>query len=895
MKLNQNNHNLQKDFNLVIQNIDTTSERLTSDNIPGRFFINSLTEKCLLNPYQEQLNINNTENRFQKYSDNIISKTMRNTQKNYSSIKDFSSSQKETKEMTCKKSTINRRKNTNKKFSIEKDSKNYQNIIRKINMISSEKTKKVNYKNKIPLDPKKNISKITNSDNKDSYLYLQKLKKNYSMDKLKYEISTYTNIQSNNKKGKKPNKNDRNIKNNITTNNFYNPTEKFNSKKLSNSSNNITDINFNNKSNKLDGNFSNFYNINFSNFIINQNNNNDYSEIFNARKKFNATYNYFYKDNNKKGNNNKLIRNLTENINLKKINIKKIKLNNGFDAYKTSDYSSINSYWNKRNQDTTKKIAKIKNELFEKEKNEIQLVPKISKKSKELAINSDKYNFEFNNIYDRLFYINNLNLNLNIDKDNNIENNKQNEPLINEKSKKMTRTIDDLYLWKNKKEKKLKENTENLFKKIVYNKKNINQTSEAILKERRPNYLLKKVEDRLLEQGKNLQIKKEMKKEKSFNELKEKKIFVNNNYSNIKSKYLEKNDNSQNINDNNKSNENIQYNFINIANTRNYDNFNKKLIYYGPNLNLNSFNYYSNKLNNSNKNKKTPFYSKSMDKNSLKSFDDNFYINNSIIDNYLSYIKESKIYNNNQITYTVNSRIPKDLNDISRPKTYKKNDNSNMKLNIENKSNINNITNQIINLNNNLSFHKNITDNKINNNNEHKNNASYYSLLYNDMINYNSKRINNIISKKEDYNNKINKIEDLKLNLNINNNEDEKNKIKAIYYNDSNKNTGKFNTNEYPIINNILNLNDIKNKENTNLIDNINLDSEIINLKSNNQNNKNNYNRNINNEIINQITSSISSLNNSKVERRDKRKEDLMKIIKFSNNLYNSIKSKELK
>ena len=72
----------------------------------------------------------------------------------------------------------------------------------------------------------------------------------------------------------------------------------------------------------------------------------------------------------------------------------------------------------------------------------------------------------------------------------------------------MTRTIDDLYLWKNKKEKKLKENTENLFKKIVYNKKNTNQTSEAILKERRPNYLLKKVEDRLLEQGKNLRIKK---------------------------------------------------------------------------------------------------------------------------------------------------------------------------------------------------------------------------------------------------------------------------------------------------------------------------------------------------------------------------------------------------
>ena len=890
MKMSKNKQNLQKDINLI-PNIDTTSERLSSDNTPGKFFLNNLTEKNLPKNCQYQVNNINMEKKFQKYSDNLIPKTMRNTPKNYSSIKENHYSQNETEEMTRKKSNIKSKKNTNKKALNEQISGNYQNIIKKIDMISSEKAKRSNYKGKIPYVQKKNISKMVDYDNKDSYLYLEKLKRNYSMDKLKVEKPSIKNVKRKNK--------ERNIRKNLTTNDFYNPagnSKKINfyptSKQLCNSSKYIT-INISNQINKLNRNisFSYFNNRNRSNNIINQINFKDFSEIINVRKKYNETCNNFYQDNYQKNSNKKLIRNLTENNKFKHINNQNKKLNNNFDIYKTSEYSSINSYWNKRSQDTIQKISEIKNELFQKEENEIKLIPKISQKSKELAKNSDKYNIEFNNIYDRLFYINNLNLNLNIDKENNnMKKINQHQPLINEKSKKMTRTVDDLYSWQNKKENKIKENKENIFKKTVYKKNNTNRESEAILKERRPNYIHKRVEDRLIEQGKNQKIKKEMEKEKSFHQLTEQKIFVNNNYNNIKSKYLEQ----KNNNENNKSNENIKYNFINIANMRNYDNFNKKLIYYGPNLNTNCYYYYS-KLNKSSNEQKTPSNSKSSDKIQIKCFDDDFNsynnINNS--NNYLSNINYNNISNKNQINCIHNTRIPKDLNDISRPQTCK-NYNSNQN---QNK----------IDLDNNISYKNNLTENEINNNEEKRNKTSYYSLLYNDMINYNSKIMNDF----KNYNDKMDKIQDLKINLNIKNNEiqkdspiktylfplnnnkekEENNKIKIINNDNTNENTGKFNINDYNNNQKALNINDIQNKDNINITENItenmNLDSEIINIKGIN-NNKNIYYGNINNEIINQITSSVSSLNSSKVERRDKRKEDLMKIINFSDNLYNS-------
>ena len=112
--MNKNRHNFQKDINLI-PNIDTTSERLSSDNTPGKFFFNNLTEKNLLQHGQYQVNNHNMEKKIQKYSDNLIPKTMRNTPKNYSSIKEYHSSQNETEEMTRKKSNIKSKKNSNKK------------------------------------------------------------------------------------------------------------------------------------------------------------------------------------------------------------------------------------------------------------------------------------------------------------------------------------------------------------------------------------------------------------------------------------------------------------------------------------------------------------------------------------------------------------------------------------------------------------------------------------------------------------------------------------------------------------------------------------------------------------------------------------------------------------
>ena len=580
----------------------------------------------------------------------------------------------------------------------------------------------------------------------------------------------------------------------------------------------------------------------------------------------------------------------------------KSKINNKNNLYPTSDYSTINLYWNKRNQDTKQKMNKIKNDLFQKEENEIQLIPKINRKSKELVVNSGKYNIEFNNIYDRLFYINNLNLNLNIDNENNKINGNKNynniqyQPLINEKSKNIKRSVQDLYQWQNEKEKKIKENEENIYKQTVYNKKNTNLISEEILKERRSKYIHKKVEDRLIEQGRNQKIKNEKEKEKNLQLLTEQRIFVNtnfNNYNNIRSKYLEQKNNNVNLNNDNdlNKNENIENNFYTIANMRNYDNFNKKLIYYGDKLNSNSF-YYYNKYNNkslNNKNQKSSFSSRSTEK--IKCFDDNIYCTRDYMNN-----SNYSINQFNQRNYLLNSRIPKDFNKISRPQTSKNNNNNN-----QNRYNL-----KFSDLSYN-SFNSNITNdnNKNGKYNENRRVSRYFSLLYNDMSNYNSNLLreenNNNLNKSNQ--NNINKNYLLKININNNNQDNFKNEISinshlSSLYNinnnkdqiiktkenninlekndfDINNNVGKYNVIEYPKLSN-------QNNFNINLADNIN--RELYFNENNNDNNNQkqiniNYNYNINNETA-------SSSNTSKTDRRTRRKEDLMKIINFSDNLY---------
>ena len=892
--MDQNKHNFPKDVKLLISNIDTTSERLSSDNTPGIFLKNSFTEKALLNENKNQFNYTATKN--QKNTDKLIPKTMRNTPRNahnnYSNNKEYNLSQKETQEITQKKSNMTSTKNTFKKMENFTKSDNYKTIVKKINMISIEKSRKKS--NNIPLGPRKNISKISNNtnDDKNSYQYLNKLKKNYSLNKLKDNNSTYTI----NNKSKQKNSNN---KKNLTANYFYPRTcyrnnYSQNSNKGNNYLSNIlytySDISYNNKSNKMHRNISpsNLIKINIAN-----NNINDLEEIVKVRNKFNKTYKNFYNNIVQQNSNKKLVRNLTVHNSFKENNIIKNKNNKKYNLYTTSDYSTINSYWNNRSLCTIQKMAQIKNDLFNKEENEIKLIPNINKKSKELAENSDKYNIEFKNIYDRLYYINNLNLNLNIDKQNNINNKSNNHLSINEKSRKMKRTIDDLYLWNNEKEKKIKENEENIFKKTVYIKKNTNLSSEEILKERRPNYLNKKVEDRLIEQGEHQKIKKEKEKEKSIQELTKQKIFINNNYNNIKSRYLEQNTEE---NKNYRQIENI-YNYYNIANMRNDDNFNKKLVYYGDKMNKNSFYYYKQLNKSLNKNKNISPTPKNTE--NIKSFDGNIFsaVNNI---NFNSNISKLKDRNNN----IFDSRIPKDFTKISRPPSSNNNDIRKNKSNLI--KNISNISNAQMILSNNTT------------NENQKSKTTYFSLLYNDMLNLNSKNNNNNL------NDNIKKNEDSKLNLNIklnnnidknessiksylsslnniNNSEEKMNIIddKKKEKEDINNNTGKFNYNEFKDINNISNRKNIPMRDNFIFTEN-NTEEDIINLKEKEQKNLvdnslrgKSKNYNMKNDILNQITGSISSSNTSKMERRDRRKEDLMKIIDFSDNLYNSQSKKE--
>ena len=440
----------------------------------------------------------------------------------------------------------------------------------KINTIEKKNNKK--FQSNTNINRNKKIIKVRSADhkrikyydseeekNKDSYLYLTKLKKYYSLHNTNniYNISKskskYSSHSHNPKKTNTRIKNDsklNNANNYFTINNIY-----INSKLSMTIDSNKKKNNFNNNIYVIQKYPSNSYLYKTSEIS-----NNDLSEIINTRKKFNEAYNHYYN------------LNQTDNINLNKNKTKfKEKNKNVSDIY---DYSQLNDYWNKRHQDNNKKIFKIKNELLKKTEKEIKSAPKISNRSKELANNSrinQSDNFKFNNIFDKLFHSNIMN-NSNISKK--IYNSK---PKINEKSEKMKRTIDDLYLWNTKRQKKIKENENKIYKKEILKKKIINLTSEVILKERRPFYINKKVEDRLIEQGKNMKLKNRKMKEKCIQDITEQKKYINNNYNHIKgikSKYMPKEERKNNDSDiskikknNNIFNFNYDYN-INVFNKR---------------------------------------------------------------------------------------------------------------------------------------------------------------------------------------------------------------------------------------------------------------------------------------------------------------------------------------
>ena len=408
--------------------------------------------------------------------------------------------------------------------------------------IKRKENKKIN---KIRKAQSANFNKIKYYDDeedrkRDSYLYLEKLKKYYSL---------HNNIYNNNKSkysSKSQSSKTNKIRITTKTNEIKNTNDNYTNSKLS------MTIDSNNKRSNI------YYNIiqkntTYSHFNKNNKINNNISEIINTRKKFNETYNHFY---------------YIEHNNSNKKAISK-KNNN------TSDYSSLNDYWKKRNKDNSIKIVKIRKELLKKGQEDINSVPKINNKSKELVNNSIKKendNFKYNKIFDKLFHKKNMS-------NSNIARKKRynTKPKINQKSKNMTRTIDDLFLWNTKRKNKIKENETTIYKKQIFHKKNINLTSETILKERRPFYLNKKVEDRLLEQGKYIKLKNNKIKNKFINEITEQKKYSNINFNNsksIKSKYMPKEESKNNENNSkiNKSNNIFNFNYdynINRFNKRN--------------------------------------------------------------------------------------------------------------------------------------------------------------------------------------------------------------------------------------------------------------------------------------------------------------------------------------
>ena len=240
----------------------------------------------------------------------------------------------------------------------------------------------------------------------------------------------------------------------------------------------------------------------------------------------------------------------------------------------TSIYSSIDNYWQRRQNETQNKLNNIRNEEFQKEQCELQKKPKISKNSikiaKKLRQNTINNNNNNNNedVFSRLTNKNYIEKHNEEIKRLSELNNKNHSPNINESSKLMKRTIEDLYTWQNfinhkKNEAKnyidSQENKTNLY---------TNLKSDKILMNRKPDYINKKVEDRLLEQGEINKMKLEEQKEHYIENVTAKCLYNNNNYNNknsynqIKSRYLnldnykiipsKRKDNKNNIKNNNK-------------------------------------------------------------------------------------------------------------------------------------------------------------------------------------------------------------------------------------------------------------------------------------------------------------------------------------------------------
>ncbi len=306
--------------------------------------------------------------------------------------------------------------------------------------------------------------------------------------------------------------------------------------------NNITYMN----DNKTD--YSNYNQMNINNYHEKINNSTGKMKLMKNTKNSNIYYNpiqnkkidnYFFQNNEQNKDNTTIkknkkynfsLRNLsTNNLNLTNFNKKNRNKNNNSN---TSIYTSNYSYWEKRTQETQKKLNDIKNEDIKKKQKELRSRPKICKKSNEIA----KKLLNNESVFDRLTNGNSQRKHTEIVKkiEENINQNKN--PNINLSSKQIQRSINDLYIWKNNIELKKKEKINIIYKKN--NNPKTNKSSEEMLLENNPDYLNMKVEERLFEQGKKIELKKKEKEEQYLKEICQTNNKIKNNYSYIESKYL---------------------------------------------------------------------------------------------------------------------------------------------------------------------------------------------------------------------------------------------------------------------------------------------------------------------------------------------------------------------
>ena len=545
-------------------------------------------------------------------------------------------------------------------------------------------------------------------------------------------------------------------------------------------------------------------------------------------------------------------------------------------SYLHSNYSnnnnnniSINStelYWKRKEKEKEKKLEQIRTERILKEEKELQDRPKINQNSKKIL---DRRGIKNVDVFNRLSDLSQI-------KNHNIQMEKIREklqeshtPFINDNSRRMKRTIDDLYSWKNQNERKKTESANNFNKMIKRKQIKINPLSEEILREKKSDYLNKRVEDRLLEQGRMQQYKNEMERQKYLNFITTSKKYVNNEYINIHSRYLES-PNSTNNNLNNYNQKNYKScERINKKETKN--NYKNKNLSINNNFE-NSFNNYEdnsnynndiNSFNNQNMSEKEIYFKNNESKLINGNINNYIYRNNNIND-YIVKQQKDNIQNNPNLLIVKKQSINNNY------KYFPINANNNEVLN--NKKENSNYYKSNYNTENNFNHHNN--KNKLHNQNYIKGKGSFN--LINKSNNIKEDNSNNISYKDNTFNNKSKFEENEIINIRKHLNQFYENKKKLSlnstnsnkfneYVNEPQKNLLKDDSIKNDLLKGLLNNNNIRNPNEQNCDyynSNYNrINKQVENPQLNLQNNDINNVYNFNNIHLNNKSYSNSNYN----------------------------------